>query len=166
MKTFCRTTLFRIVVAIAFLIVSGFGYHSWRLPAAFDQSYLAERLPNQVTEQIFWQGSLNGRDQCMGDPQEIDDPATIIETDGISNITTLPAALPQAFEQADLSELRIDIAGLSQQIEEQFSMLSKQITNLSFSCPVDFPYGNVSIDPNAQKKAELQAQIESLQMEL
>jgi hypothetical protein len=52
MKTFLRTTLFRFVVFIAFLIISGFGYNDWRLAPVFNQHYLVKRLPTPVVQEI------------------------------------------------------------------------------------------------------------------
>jgi hypothetical protein len=97
MKTFLRTSLFRIVAVIAFLVISGFGYKERRLTPVFNQSYLMQWIPTSVATQI-----------ADKNPTETPaDPAIQIDTDGTSNATTLPAVRPQEFTQPDNSELLI-----------------------------------------------------------
>jgi hypothetical protein len=64
----------------------------------------------------------------------LDDPALYIETDGISDITTLPASRPQNFPQPSTTELLNGQANLSQQMNEQFIQLSQQLQNLVSLC--------------------------------
>ncbi|MDR3168221.1 MAG: hypothetical protein LBU27_00185 [Candidatus Peribacteria bacterium] len=61
MKTFFRTTLSRFVVFIAVFIVLGFGN---LVPRGFildDYYYFEKLLPNQVKEQL----EFEGRERCM-----------------------------------------------------------------------------------------------------
>ncbi|MDR0860386.1 MAG: hypothetical protein LBO09_05445 [Candidatus Peribacteria bacterium] len=170
MKTFLRTTLFRFVAIIAFLIVSGFGYHDRRLTPVFNQSYLIQWIPENVATQIA--------DKAVSDYQHAEtqtlptetpsDPATLIETDGETNATTLPASRPSEIETTNLSEIKIDIAGLSQQVTDQmnqlYALLAQQI---AVSCQNnESGVAPVPTDSNAQRKAELQAQIDQLQSEM
>jgi hypothetical protein len=188
MKTFLRTTLFRIVAAIAFLIVSGFGYNDRRLTPVFNQSYLIQWIPTSVTTQIADKAvsDYQHAETQTQDPTETTplDPAKIIETDGITDATTLPAvrpqreettttqpvnlpaARPQEFSQADNNELLIGQANLSQQINEQFAKLSQQLSSITSFCQGNGETQAPIIDESAQKKAELQAQIEQLQSEM
>lgn len=168
MKTFLRTSLFRIVAAIAFLTVSGFGYNDRKISPVFSQAYLAQWIPTSLQTQIA--------DKAVSDYQHADtrtedttptDPALEIPTDGASNATTLPATFPQNFAQPDLTDLKVDIAGLSQQITDQlnqlYSLLSQQIQQATTSPVSTSETPEVAVDANAQKKAELQAQIDQLQ---
>ena len=192
MKTFLRTSLFRILAVIAFLTVSGFGYNNRRLQPVFNQSYLTQRLPNQVKGVTECPNivSLCEQENCDCPSCECDtcqncegskcpnyikatDPAITIETDGITNATTLPAVLPPQPQQPDLASLQIDIADLKEQFNKQFTALYTQLSSehyqLALICQSsDTQEGSKSpiLDPNAQKKAELQSQIEALQSEM
>ncbi len=169
MKTFLRTTLFRLVALIALLIVSGFGNLVPQGLLVNDYYYLVKFLPNQAKAELQSQGY----NTCMQEttiPTPTKDPAMIIETDGITNATTLPAALPSEVQQPDLIELQIDIASIKEQITQQFNQLYTQLSyehsQLAQMClPIETTNTPI-IDLNAQKKAELQAQIEALQMEI
>ena len=167
MKTFLRTTLFRLVAIIAFLIVSGFWYNGRNIWPVFDQSYLVKILPNQVKEEILSQGHEYIETSI---PTPTEDPAIIIETDGISNATTLPAVVPSEIQQPDLIELQIDIAGIREQITQQFNQLYTQLSyehsQLALLCLPSETTEVPVIDLNAQKKAELQKEIEALQTEI
>jgi hypothetical protein len=169
MKTFLWTTLFRFVVFIGVSIALGYGNLVPQGLILDDYYYLEKLLPTQMQSDL----EFRGWDRCMQEQeqqQQVTDPAITVETDGITDITTLPAARPQDFSQPDFSELRTDIAGLSQQINDQFNQLSQHINTLNVSCsteetPVEMPI-ETPVDPNAQKKSDLQAQIEFLQSEL
>ena len=188
MKTFLRTSLFRILAAIAFLIVSGFGYNGRKFWPVFNQSYLIKRLPNQVKDQISLQGWDKGISECMQELSiqtstestitETADPAIIIETDGFSDITSLPATLPPEIRQSELVDtpqpnlnaLQNDLTEMREEITKQFNQLYNQLTyehsQLALLCKSSETSEITTIDLNAQKKAELQSQIEQLQAEI
>jgi hypothetical protein len=96
-----------------------------------------KRLPTQVREKI----ELDGWNRCEKIEQQeqtqqpetlttptSNNPAIIIETDGMTNATTLPAARPQTFIQSSTTELLNGQANLSKQMNEQFIQLSQQFS--------------------------------------
>jgi hypothetical protein len=96
-----------------------------------------------------------------------------VETDGISDITTLPASRPQNFAQPSTAELLVGQANLSQLMNEHFMQLSQQLQKLETLC--QGTTGTTEILVNApvpesneilQKKAELQGQSEQIQAQM
>ncbi|MDR2541435.1 MAG: hypothetical protein LBD11_06890, partial [Candidatus Peribacteria bacterium] len=96
MKTFLRTSLSRIVIAITFLILLGFGNLVPKGLILDDYHYLVKMLPDQMKEEIANQAvsDYQHAETQVSDPTTTpEDPAKLIETDGESNATTLPARL-------------------------------------------------------------------------
>ena len=162
MKTFLWTTLFRFVVAIAALIVTGFGN---LVPDGFvvnDYYYFTKLLPNQVKNEVQFQGW----NKCMQEQsQQISDQTVVVvnESDVLSSET----------QQFDLTALQVDILGLKEQMDLQFNALFSQLSSehyqLALICQssgISEVVGSPVVDLNVQKRAELQAQIEQLQAEM
>lgn len=148
--------------------MAGFGYKQRRMTPLFNQVWLAQFMPKQTYDYV----SLQGWNKCMQEQPNQNTPAITIETDEVTNAVTLPARVPEDFPQVDVTALQVDIAELKEQITQQFtqlySELSQQHTQIVAVCQAGsvewaiFP----ALDPNEQKKAELQAQIEQLQAEM
>jgi hypothetical protein len=178
-KTFLRTTLFWFVVAIVLLVLSGFG-RFLSSPLFDDYYYLIKVLPSAVVSQIRYDAihefqvspelCVAAETACVFDtPTPTTDTTINTTTDELppTEATTLPANRPQDFQQPDNNELLIGQANLSQQINTQFQQLSQQISlqlqSLATICQGNGEIVLPIIDETAQKKAELQAQIDQLQ---
>ncbi|MDR2540861.1 MAG: hypothetical protein LBD11_03620, partial [Candidatus Peribacteria bacterium] len=76
--------------------------------------------------------------------------------------------LPETFIEPSITDLKIDIAGLSQQMTDQinqlYMLMAQQIQQACQETASTAP--TTSVDLNAQKKAELQVQIDQLQSEM
>lgn len=169
MKTFLWTTLFRIVALIAFLVVSGFGNI---VNPVFDQSYLTKVLPASVSAKIEESAVNNfktspelcteAENVCIFQTENTPEQTQEIEnTEETTNSTeTQKPTISNEIEQVLQWQ-----SVLSQQLNDQFNQLMQQINTMKMSCSSDDTITE-TVDVNAQKKAELQAQIESLQNEM
>ncbi|GHW02251.1 hypothetical protein AGMMS50249_0370 [candidate division SR1 bacterium] len=181
MKIFFWTSVFWILAAFIFLFISGRG---GLMPPVFDQSYLVSRIPNTVNNAIYKDGFNNGLEGCQAtSTQTVSEPtiegtmtgANVSDNNTETNIadttpTTLPAQLPLTVEEFDLSDLRIDLAGVREEIKAAISEATKTITakcgSESSAQPSAEPTAEEIAAQKEKQKAELQAQIDSLKYQM
>ncbi|MDR3168220.1 MAG: hypothetical protein LBU27_00180 [Candidatus Peribacteria bacterium] len=99
----------------------------------------------------------------------------VVNTDGSSTITTLPATLSSDVLQTSFTDLKVDLVdvkqSLSQQLTDQlnqlYTLMSQQAQQIASSCQGKGEEAvSASVDLKAQRATELQAQMQQLQAEM
>lgn len=126
----------------------------------FPQQYLVSFLPVQVKDVLHQQGVEQGKAEAFAECQ------TGEALSGMSSVVEearLQAGIDTVEETLRLSDLRADIQDLQEALQ---SSLKDMMFALKEVCSVQAISSGAQLDPHAQRKAEIQAELEALQAEL
>lgn len=162
MKTFLWTSLFWIIVAIAWLLCLGFG-NLWT--QVLDNEWIASITPKNLQTKICDYDSvvastLESIDWCAAAEANNCTPAVVEpeETENVSEDT--------AWMQEPLSSIIANQEIIYNYLQESVASLNQSIAELQNSNYVSQESEEPVIDEREQQRLQLQAQIEALQNEM
>ena len=156
MKTFLWTSLFWIVVAIAWLLCLGFGNLGTQV---LDNWWLTKVMPKNVQTMSCdpeIASAFENVDRCA--MAEANNCVVNVEAEE-ENLPTLDADL-----QTSLNDIMDNQVVIYNQMNDSFAVLQQMITDLTAKYPV--AWEEKITNEKEQQKLQLQAQIEALQNEM
>ena len=154
MKTFLWTTLFWVIVAIAWLLCLWFG-NLWT--QVLENEWLAKVLPHNVQNKAC--------EPIVAAAMEWIDWCTVAETyncNDTEDANTTDSESQETAIQSSLNDIMEGQQKIYNYLQESFANMSQEISKISLNSDSQW----LVVDENQQKKLKIQAEIDALQAEL